>query len=80
MKGNLLSMQAEPLLPFPNLSKIDGQFDRKSEILLHCGDSQDFLKTIPDEYVTLIITSPPYNIGKEYEIKTETDGSIMLLT
>ncbi|MBM3211694.1 site-specific DNA-methyltransferase, partial [Candidatus Poribacteria bacterium] len=37
---------------------------------LHCGDSREFLMTIPDEYVTLIITSPPYNIGKEYETKT----------
>jgi len=63
-------MQIEPLLPFPNFSKIDDQFDRKSKILLHCGDSKGFLKTIPDEYVTLIITSPPYNIGKEYETKT----------
>jgi len=41
---------------------------------LHCGDSKEFLKTIPDEYVTLIITSPPYNIGKEYETKTAIDA------
>jgi adenine-specific DNA-methyltransferase len=66
-------MQIEPFLPFPNFTKIDDQFDRKNNILLHCGDSKEFLKTIPDEYVTLIITSPPYNIGKEYETKTAID-------
>ncbi len=30
----------------------------------------DFLKTLPDGSVKLIITSPPYNIGKEYEAVT----------
>jgi len=41
---------------------------------LHCGDSKEFLKTIPDEYVTLIITFPPYNIGKEYETNIAIDA------
>ena len=67
-------MQTEDLLPFSNLSKIDDQFDKESKILLHCGDSKEFLKTIPDEYVTLIMTSPPYNIGKEYETNIAIDA------
>lgn len=33
-------------------------------------DALDFLKTIPDSSIKLIITSPPYNIGKEYETVT----------
>lgn len=33
------------------------------------GDSLDILKDMPDELVDLIITSPPYNIGKSYEVK-----------
>jgi adenine-specific DNA-methyltransferase len=40
---------------------------------LHCGDSLEFLDTIPDETLKLIITSPPYNLGKEYENKTGMD-------
>lgn len=42
------------------------------------------LKTISDRKFDLIITSPPYNIGKEYEIKTsiekylESQGEIIL--
>src|SRR5437588_6792069 len=36
-------------------------------VTLHHGDSSTFLKTIPDESISLVITSPPYNIGKVYE-------------
>jgi len=31
------------------------------------GDANDLLANMPDESVNLIITSPPYNIGKVYE-------------
>lgn len=35
------------------------------------GDVETFLKDIPQEVLfDLIVTSPPYNIGKEYEIRT----------
>lgn len=33
-------------------------------------DAREFLKSLPDGSVKLIITSPPYNIGKEYETPT----------
>jgi len=33
-------------------------------------DALAFLKTLPDESIKLVITSPPYNIGKEYETVT----------
>ena len=33
-------------------------------------DALSFLKMQPDSSIKLIITSPPYNIGKEYETKT----------
>lgn len=32
-------------------------------------NSLDYLKKLPDESVDLIVTSPPYNVGKEYETK-----------
>jgi len=38
-----------------------------ADIVLECNDSVQFTKKIPDEAVQLIITSPPYNIGKAYE-------------
>jgi len=36
-------------------------------ITLHNSDSRTFLKTIPNGAISLVITSPPYNIGKSYE-------------
>src|SRR5258708_9860068 len=36
-------------------------------ITLHNGDSRTFLKTVSDGAISLVITSPPYNIVKSYE-------------
>lgn len=42
-------------------------FDVASRVSLFSGDCLDFLRTIPDDSIQLVVTSPPYNIGKEYE-------------
>jgi adenine-specific DNA-methyltransferase len=47
--------------------RITQKFSPKSDIVLYAGDALSLLKTIPDESQQLIITSPPYNIRKEYE-------------
>jgi len=62
---------------FPFLQKeanISEEFSADKQVTLHCGDSMDFPRTMPDEAVSLVITSPPYNIGKEYETKTEIEN------
>lgn len=46
------------------------KFDLSASIVLTCGDVLDFLGTIPKDSIKLIVTSPPYNLGKEYENKT----------
>lgn len=38
-----------------------------NEITLYHGDCMNLLKEIPDETCDLIITSPPYCMGKAYE-------------
>lgn len=38
------------------------------------GDCLSVLKTIEDEKFDLIITSPPYNVGKSYETKTSIEN------
>lgn len=38
-----------------------------NEIFL--GDCLKLLKSLPDESVDLVVSSPPYNLGKEYEAK-----------
>ena len=42
-------------------------FDEKQTIVLRCGDTYEFLRDIPKNTFKLIISSPPYNLGKEYE-------------
>jgi len=32
------------------------------------GDCREILKTIPDKSIDFVVTSPPYNIGKDYEV------------
>ena len=39
-----------------------------------CIDALKFMKKLPDSSVKLIITSPPYNIGKEYETRKSIDA------
>lgn len=41
-----------------------------------CRDALEFSKSLPPESVKLIITSPPYNIGKEYETRRSIDEYI----
>lgn len=47
--------------------EIEKTFSPENKATLYDGDCLDFLKTIPRETLQLIVTSPPYNIGKEYE-------------
>ena len=44
-----------------------------SESLIEYKDNLEFMKNLEDESMKLIITSPPYNIGKEYETRSEID-------
>jgi len=49
--------------------KICNQFSLSRHIVVYSGDCLDLLNHIPDGSMQLIVTSPPYNIGKEYERK-----------
>lgn len=42
-------------------------FQPGHDVFLASSDSLDFLRTVPDGTARLIVSSPPYNIGKEYE-------------
>ena len=41
---------------------------------LACADNLDFLSSIRDEQCKLVVTSPPYNLGKEYEARGRLDS------
>lgn len=52
---------------------IDSRFNLQNRVTLFEGDCIDLIKQIPNNSVQLVVTSPPYNIGKEYEKKSKLD-------
>ncbi|MFH1761757.1 MAG: site-specific DNA-methyltransferase [bacterium] len=55
---------------------ITNNFNLNKPVCLYYGDCLGLLKQIPDKLIQLIVTSPPYNIGKEYEKSTTLDKYI----
>jgi len=53
--------------------KISEKFKPDSDLILFNGDCIKLLEQIPDEFVKLVVTSPPYNIGKSYEKREKLD-------
>jgi len=49
------------------LLEVSCRYDPGSDVVFYEGDVRDLLPQIPDQSVQLIVSSPPYNIGKEYE-------------
>ena len=52
---------------------ISGRFSKENSATIFEGDRLALLKTIPDESAMLVVTSPPYNIGKQYERRVSLD-------
>ena len=52
---------------------ISSEFDREADLVLYEGDCLELLSQIPDGFVKLVVTSPPYNLGKPYENRLELD-------
>lgn len=48
-------------------SKVNNPLPLEMTNRIICGDSSEVLKTIPDNSIDLIFTSPPYNFGLEYD-------------
>ncbi len=48
-------------------------FDKKEIVVFFEGDCRDLLTEIPDNTIQLVVTSPPYNIGKPYEKKVNLE-------
>lgn len=46
---------------------------RKAKVVIECQDNLDFMRSLKKGSMDLIVTSPPYNIGKEYEKRTSLD-------
>lgn len=68
-------MPEQQISLYPNLTdwvnqkslRITGEFDLNTDIDLLEGDALDVCKQLPSDTFQLVVTSPPYNIGKDYE-------------
>lgn len=47
--------------------EIASQYSSTAPVTLYLGDRLDLLRAIPDHAASLVVTSPPYNLGKDYE-------------
>jgi adenine-specific DNA-methyltransferase len=62
----------------PSLSQrmdivIADRYAPANRVTVYPGDCMELLRSMPDESVQLVVTSPPYNIGKEYEDVLDID-------
>ena len=53
---------------------IEQKYDPCAHIVVHAGDCMDLMRSIPNDSLQLVVTSPPYNIGKEYERRLKLDA------
>lgn len=53
--------------------KISPFYQQDADVVLYEGDCRELIKQIPAVTVKLIVTSPPYNIGKPYEKRLALD-------
>jgi adenine-specific DNA-methyltransferase len=52
---------------------IASKFQVDKSMVLFAGDCISLLRSIPDNSIRLVVTSPPYNLGKSYERKGDFD-------
>jgi adenine-specific DNA-methyltransferase len=71
-------MNESPL--FPSVKPIETSFNSEAEIVIFAGDVAGFLTQVPDSSVALIITSPPYNLGKNYENRVSIEAYLQTQT
>ncbi len=55
-------------------SKIASHFSPKESVVLYPGSCLELLEEIPDSTIQLVVTSPPYNLGKVYEKRLQLNA------
>jgi len=53
--------------------RLSSDFDPAADVVLSQGDCNILLPQIPDRFVKLVVTSPPYNLGKPYESRLDLE-------
>lgn len=54
------------------------RYDQAADIIMLSDSSETLVKKIPEKTINLIISSPPYNLGKEYEKHDEIDNYLSI--
>jgi DNA modification methylase len=72
-------MTDEGELPLWKPREISPGFVPTADLVLAEGEALDTLRQLPDASMQLVITSPPYNLGKVYERATELDDYLNAL-
>ncbi len=66
-------MQADTAMPQPEFDPAIN-YSSDNQTVVDCIDNMEFMHNLPDDCMKLIVTSPPYNIGKAYERRKILDN------
>ena len=59
--------------PFGERAFDNGRVAHAENAVLACRDNLQFMAELPDDSMQLIVTSPPYNVGKPYERRSRLE-------
>ena len=48
------------------------------KVVMECSDNLAFMRGLPDSSVMLVVTSPPYNLGKSYEPRSSLESYVQM--
>jgi len=71
IKGPVVPAVNQQKQLFDKKIKIAKRYIKDADVILFNGDRLDLMGALPPKSVKLVVTSPPYNIGKEYEKRKE---------
>jgi adenine-specific DNA-methyltransferase len=60
-------------LPVPKSARAMPAPVKQADAFVACQDNLAFMRALPDDSMKLIVTSPPYNLGKEYETRSSLE-------
>ncbi len=69
----LLARRGDSLRPAVGPLRRADRWDPRADAIFYEGACENLLATIPNGAASLVVTSPPYNIGKAYERRTSLD-------
>jgi site-specific DNA-methyltransferase (cytosine-N4-specific) len=72
IKANF-AVLAEGEIPYQTKMDLSLDESAKAKFRIHCGDAFDFIKTLPQNSIDLVITSPPYWGQRSYTLEHNWD-------